>query len=230
MGARRAASAPLLAAPLVLLAACGSLAACGAGPAPAFHPAATATPSRPASASAPAAGGVRAFPFPAGLHVVFRGWRSANTADEAILTADENYQDAYYYAVSTRGKSHAYADFASALPLGGHESQAAWVRGLLTTYYLAQHQTRRGTIVFSRARVVRRFGGPGGPGQGAVLSFCVNRTRFRFRNTRTGASQPASHPYYLEKDSLSRRGGEPWLVTYSTSYYPPDTRAARCLP
>jgi hypothetical protein len=216
---------------VAVLAAIGSacLAGCSTGRAPVFHPAGVAlSASSPPSVagSGPAATyppGVHRFPLPASLRVVFDSPLPSGKTAAAIVVADENYQLAFYSAMAAGPKDHSYARYTSPLPFGNTDSQLRWTEQDLA-HYAKTHTTRLGTIVLSRIHITYRRG------KGAVVRFCVNESKFKYLNTRTGKTQPPKHRYYLEDDSVDRQFGSTWVVTYSFDYFGKNKLAEGCRP
>jgi hypothetical protein len=215
MGSRRAPAAILLAACLL------SAAACGSTKAAAFRPAGHPTAAAPAAQ--PSAPGLQAFPLPSSLRVEFDTAVPADQAQAAIMVADENYQLAFYYSLSTGGKDHSYTRYASAIPQVGNESLAQFTQQDIA-HYATQHLSRSGTIRFFDGKVVED------KGAGAEVQYCVDESQFDSVNTLTGSTKPLNNPYYLEQDSLVREPDGSWLVTYTYGYYPPNQEAEGCMP
>jgi hypothetical protein len=215
MGSRRAPAAILLAACLL------SAAACGSTKAAAFRPAGK--PAAAAPSAQPSAPGLQAFPLPSSLRVEFDTAVPADPAQAAIMVADENYQLAFYYSLSTGGKDHSYTRYASAIPQVGNESLAQFTQQDIA-HYATLHLSRSGTIRFFDGRVVED------KGAGAEVQYCVDESQFDSVNTLTGSTKPLNNPYYLEQDSLVREPDGSWLVTYTYGYYPPNQQAEGCMP
>jgi hypothetical protein len=215
MGSRRASAAILLAACLL------SAVACGSTKAETFRPAGPSAAAAPAAQ--PSAPGLQAFPLPSSLRVEFDTPVPADQAQAAIMVADENYQLAFYYSLSTGGKDHSYTRYASAIPQVGNESLAQFTQQDIA-HYAAQHLSRSGTIRFFDGKVVEN------KGSGAEVQYCVDESQFDSVNTLTGGTTPLNNPYYLEQDSLVREPDGSWLVTYTYGYYPPNQQAEGCMP
>jgi hypothetical protein len=215
MGSRRAPAAILIAACLF------SAAACGSSRVATFRPEGTiaTAAAEPAQGSAP---GLQKFPLPASLQVVFDTPLPADQAQATIMVADENYQLAFYYSLSTGGKDRSYTRYASVIPQIGGESMAQFTQQDIA-HYAASHLTRSGTIRFFDAKIVQD------KGSGAEVQYCVDESQFDYVNTQTGRTTPLKNPYYLEQDSLVRESDGSWLVTFTYGYYPPNQQAAECL-
>jgi hypothetical protein len=235
MGSRRAPAAILTAARLVrvcllrvclvracLIGACliGAT-ACGSTTAATFRPAGKIATGAPAEAqeSGPR---LQKFPLPASLQVEFDTPLPADQAQAAIMVADENYQLAFYYSLSTGGKDRSYTEYASAIPQIGNESLAQFTQQDIA-HYATEHVSRSGTIRFFDARIVLD------KGAGAEVQYCVDESQFNSVNTQTGSTTPLKNPYYLEQDSLVRESDGSWLVTYTYGYYPPNQQAEACV-
>jgi hypothetical protein len=216
--------------PLVLLAVLAPLAACaGASAKPGtFRPEGSAATAGTSRAASPA---LAAFPFPADLHVVFQTPLPADRRLAAAVLADEDYQLAYYYSLSTRGRDTSYARYASVLPPAGLSPAGAAVAISLFAFtkhdiarQVARHETRTGTIRFFAASVAHDFG------KSVDFRYCVDESKLSYLNTRTGRVTPSTHPYYLEDDAIGQQAGTVWQVTYTFTYYPPNQFAEECRP
>ena len=219
MGSRRAPAAILAA---CLLSACLlAIAACGSTKAATFRP-----EGKIATAAPPAAQesepGLQKFPWPASLQVVFDTPLPADQAQAAIMVADENYQLAFYYSLSTGGKDRSYTRYANAIPQIGGESMAQFTQQDIA-HYAAEHVSRSGTIRFFDTKIVQD------KGSGAEVQYCVDQSQFDSVNAQNGSTTPLKNPYYLEQDSLVRESDGSWLVTYTYGYYPPNQQAEVCL-
>jgi hypothetical protein len=198
-----------------------AVAACGSTKAGTFRPAgqiASAAPAGPAQASAP---GLAKFPFPASMQIVFDTALPANQVQEAIMVADENYQLAFYYSLSTGGKDRSYTRYASAVTQPGGQSMLQFTQQDIARD-AASRLSRSGTIRFFNATLVKDYG------SGAEVQYCVDESQFHSINTRTGSATPSKNPHYLEQDSLVREPDGSWLVTYTYGYYPPNQQAEEC--
>jgi hypothetical protein len=138
------------------------------------------------------------------------------------MVADENYQLAFYYSLSTAGKDRSYTHYASAIPQIGSQSLAQFTEQDIARY-ATEHVSRSGTIRFFDAKVVQV------KGAGAEVQYCVDESQFDSVNTQNGSTAPLNNPYYLEQDSLVRESDGSWLVTYTYGYYPPNQQAEECL-
>lgn len=221
MGSRPAPAAILTAACLVSAGLLGAV-ACGSGTAATFRPAGKIATSAPAPAQA-GAPGLQAFPLPPSLRVVLDTPLPADQAQAAIMVADENYQLAFYYSLSTGGKDRTYTRYASAIPQGGGGSLAQFTQQDIA-HYAAGHLSRSGTIRFFDGKLIED------KGAGAELQYCVDQSQFDSVNTQTGSTTPLKNPYYLEQDSLVRESDGSWLVTYTYGYYLPNQHAQECVP
>jgi hypothetical protein len=215
MASRRAPAAILIVTCLLSAVACGSTRAAT------FRPEGKIATATPALAQGPAPG-LRTFPLPASLRVAFDTPLPADRARAAIMVADENYQLAFYFSLSTSGKDRSYTRYASAIPQAGNESLAQFTAQDIE-HYTAEHLSRNGTIRFFDAKVVQD------KGSGAVLQYCVDQSQFDSVNTQTGSTTPLKNPFYLEQDSLVLESDGSWLVTYTYGYYPPNQQAEECL-
>jgi hypothetical protein len=214
MASRRIPAAILVAACLLSAAACGSTTAAT------FRPAGPSAPA--ATSAASAAPGLQAFPLPASLRVEFDTPVPADQVQAAIVVADENYELAFYYSLSTGGKDHSYTRYASAVPQVGNESLAQFTQQDIA-HYVTQHLSRSGTIRFFDGKVIEDRG------SGAEVQYCVDESQFDSVNTLTGSTTPLKTPFYLEQDSLVREPDGSWLVTYTYGYYPPNQQAEGCM-
>ena len=224
MGSRRAPGTTLIAARLLRVGLIGGcllgVAACGAATVATFRPEGKIATGAPAQAQ-PSGPGLEKFPLPASLQVVFDTPLPADQAQAAIMVADENYQLAFYYSLSTGGKDRSYTEYASAITQIGSESLAQFTQQDIA-HYATTHVSRRGTIRFFDAKVVQD------KGSGAEVEYCVDESQFDSVNTQTGSTTPLKNPYYLEQDSLVRESDGSWLLTYTYGYYPPNQQAQAC--
>ena len=187
------------------------VAACGTAAPPTFHPAGATLPSAHGQS---ANQGLARFPFPADVRFEFDSPLPADPVQAAAVTADENFQLAYYYAIYSQGRDHRYGSYI------GDRMLLASVQETLARE-AAAHEGFTGTIRFYDTTVQPASW----PAEQTVTS-CVDNSRLLDTDSRTGMARPrspsvpAGHSHFLQSDILAKRGGSWRVVGTSVTYYP----------
>ena len=195
---------------VICVAGAGLLCGCGGGaPAPAaatFVPkggATSAAPSQPASAAT--VSGLQNFAFPSSIKIQFQTPLPASGPQRSAVIAYENYIDSMWHAVYTHGADTSYQKYVYGNALSFAQQEIR--------FFTKGDNQLRGTLTYYNITVPQVF-----YSAGAVVSSCVDASKMKFVEERTGTIGTlfsSAYFHYLEQVGTGTTRDGFWIVNHT---------------